>query len=63
MPLLDRLTLLPADLVNIIESLRQLKHTGPIIIIDTNGSLTIRDINDGFLTEVKRAEQLIDHIS
>jgi hypothetical protein len=56
MPLLDHITLLPADLANIMEKLQQLHHNGPIKIIDTNGSLTIRDHNESFLTEVKREE-------
>lgn len=56
MPLLDSIILLPTDLANILDRLRQLKHNGPVKIIDTHGSLTIRDENESFLTDVKRGE-------
>lgn len=57
MPLLDQITLLPQDLKNIQESLQQLQYNAPFKIIDTNGSITIRDLNECFLTEIKRETQ------
>lgn len=57
MPLHNSITVLPTDLENILHSLRQLKHNAPIKIIDTQTTLTIRDIDEGFLTEVKREEE------
>ena len=56
MPALDKISIAPADMKAILESVQQLKHTGDIIIIDTIQSYTIRDINDMFLTEVPKSE-------
>jgi len=56
MPALDKISIAPADMKAILESVQQLKYTGDIIIIDTIQSYTIRDINDMFLTEVPKSE-------
>ena len=56
MPALDKISIAPADIKAILESVQQLKYTGDIIIIDTLQSFTIRDINDMFLTEVQKSE-------
>ena len=56
MPALDKISIAPADIKAILESVQQLKYTGDIIIIDTLQSFTIRDINDMFLTEVPKSE-------
>ena len=56
MPALDKISIAPADMKAILESVHQLKYTGDIIIIDTIQSYTIRDINDMFLTEVPKSE-------
>lgn len=57
MPLLDNITLMPGDLDNILELLRQKKHQGPIKIIDTHGTITVRDGDEQYLGDVVRAEQ------
>lgn len=57
MPALDQITIQPKDMINILDKLQQLKYDGPIRIIDTLQSYTIRDISEGFLTEVKKDDE------
>ena len=61
MPALDKISIAPADMKAILESVQQLRYTGDIIIIDTIQSYTIRDINDMFLTEVPKSEPSFSH--
>lgn len=60
MALLDKITVHPRDLVNVLESVQQTGYTGHIKLIDTNGSITVRDSSDLFLTEVKKHEEPAD---
>jgi len=57
MALLDHITVHPRDLVNVLESIQQTGYNGQIKMIDTNGSITVRDCSDHFLTEVKKYEE------
>ena len=56
MPALDQITLSPQDLLNIVDELKNMHHNAPVVIIDTLGSLTIRDTSQQFLTEIKRED-------
>lgn len=56
MPLLDKIIVMPNDLVNILERINQVQHCGPFEIIDTNGTFTIRDINGQSLGDIKKVE-------
>lgn len=58
MPALDKITISPPDMQSIMDSIEQTGYTGDIIIIDTIQSYTIRDINEFFLTEVKKSNSL-----
>lgn len=58
MPALDKIIISPTDMQSIMESVAQTGYTGDVIIIDTIHSYTIRDINDFFLTEVKKTNSL-----
>ena len=59
MALLDNITLHPIDLVNILAVLKQIGHNAQVKIIDTNGSITIRDTGEQFLGEVKKEDNLV----
>ena len=56
MPLLEKITIHPKDLVELLELLKQKQHTGPVIIIDCKWSYTIRDVDDQFITDLKKSE-------
>lgn len=56
MPALDQITVQPQDLLNIIDSVQSVGYNGPIKIIDTIQSYTIRDTSEGFLTEVQKED-------
>jgi hypothetical protein len=57
MPRHDSLTISPFDMKSILEALQSKQYNGTIKIIDTLDSYTVRDVNDQFLTEIKKAEQ------
>jgi len=57
MPRLDQIIITPTQLHDILQALNHKKHSGPIIIIDAKFTFTIRDIDNQFITEVKKEEQ------
>lgn len=59
MPALDHIQLHPADLQQLCEALRQLRHNATVEIFDTCGTITVRDANGMFLTEIKRFQEEI----
>lgn len=60
MPLLDSIILFPQDLNNILQILKAKKHTGPVELVDTNGTITVRDIDKCFIANVERTIQEAD---
>lgn len=54
MPLLDQITLSPADLKNIEDFLTKKGHSGSFKVIDTNGTLTIRDTDEQSIGTIAR---------
>lgn len=54
MGLLDKITLTPTDLENIMDAIQQKKHNAAIEIIDTNGNITIRDLGGFTVAEIKK---------
>jgi hypothetical protein len=54
MPALDNITVSLEDLQEIMDRVRDTRHTGPIKIIDTINSYTVRDTNEMFIVDVMK---------